>query len=84
LTSSKIAQRKGFSRQALDVVHVPYPNEYRPMLPVSENITASQASLNWIENVLFKTTTPPEEVAGIVLEIVQGEGGYVPAPKRVS
>ncbi len=82
LTSSKATQRKGFVRQALDVVHVPYPNEYRPMLPVSENMTASQASLNWIENVLFKTTTPPEEVAGIVLEIVQGEGGYVPAPKE--
>jgi len=30
---------------------------------------------------LFKTTTPPEEVAGIVVEAVQGEGGYVPAPK---
>jgi len=39
-----------------------------------------QASLNWIENVLFKTTTPAEEVAGIVVEVVQGEGGYLPAP----
>ena len=40
----------------------------------------AQGALNWIENRLFKTTTPPEEVAGIVVEIVQGEGGYVPAP----
>ena len=32
--------------------------------------------------MLFKTTTPPEEVAGIVLEVVQGEGGYIPAPKQ--
>jgi 4-aminobutyrate aminotransferase len=38
--------------------------------------------LNWIEERLFKTTTPPEEVAGIVVEAVQGEGGYVPAPKN--
>jgi 4-aminobutyrate aminotransferase len=37
--------------------------------------------LNWIEERLFKTTTPPEEVAAIVVEAVQGEGGYVPAPK---
>ena len=37
--------------------------------------------MNWIEKRLFKTTTPPEEVAGIVVEVVQGEGGYVPAPK---
>jgi 4-aminobutyrate aminotransferase len=31
---------------------------------------------------LFKTTVPPEECAGIVVEVVQGEGGYVPAPKE--
>ena len=37
--------------------------------------------MNWIENRLFKTTTPPEEVAAIVVEAVQGEGGYVPAPE---
>jgi 4-aminobutyrate aminotransferase len=80
LTSSKAAQRRGFHRQALDVIHVPYPNDYRPMLPVGDGVTAGQASLNWIENLLFKTTTPPEEVAGIVVEAVQGEGGYVPAP----
>ena len=80
LTSSKARQRSGFKRQALDVVHAPYPNAFRPMLPVSENVSVGQASLNWIENILFKTTTPPEEVAGIVVEVIQGEGGYVPAP----
>ena len=80
LTSSKVAQRKGFHRQVLDVTHVPFPNPYRPMLPASEGVTVGQASLNWIENVLFKTTTPAEEVAGIVVEVVQGEGGYLPAP----
>jgi 4-aminobutyrate aminotransferase len=31
---------------------------------------------------LFKTTTPPGEVAAIVVEPVQGEGGYVPAPQE--
>lgn len=83
LTSSKAAQRKGFKRQALDVIHVPYPNKIRnPFAGVVDEDTASQATINWIENVLFKTTTPPEEVAGIVLEVVQGEGGYVPAPKN--
>jgi 4-aminobutyrate aminotransferase len=83
LTSSKAAQRNGFMRQALDVVHVPYPNRIRnPFAGVVDEETASQATINWIENTLFKTTTPPEEVAGIVLEVVQGEGGYVPAPKN--
>ncbi len=82
LTSSKKAQRLGFMRQALDVVHVPYPNKFRHFaddMPCDEE-KISRDVINWIENRLFKTTTPPEEVAGIVLEVVQGEGGYVPAP----
>jgi len=83
LTSSKVAQRKGFKRQALDVVHVPYPNEYRNAFSAADCGTGGpgQGALNWIENRLFKTTTPAEEVAAIVVEAVQGEGGYVPAPK---
>ncbi len=82
LTSSKIAQRAGFKRQVLDVVHVPYPNEYRNPFSAEDCGTggAAQGALNWIENRLFKTTTPPEEVAAIVVEAVQGEGGYVPSP----
>ena len=84
LTSSKKAQRLGFMRQALDVVHIPYPNKFRHFaneMPTDDE-TISRDVINWIENRLFKTTTPPEEVAGIVLEVVQGEGGYVPAPKQ--
>jgi 4-aminobutyrate aminotransferase len=83
LTSSKAAQRLGFKRQALDVVHMPYPNEYRN--PFTAEMCgrggAAEGALNWIENLLFKTTTPPEEVAAIVVEPIQGEGGYVPAPE---
>jgi len=83
LTSSKAAQRSGFKRQALDVVHVPYPNDYRNPFSAEDcgKGGAAQGALNWIENRLFKTTTPPEEVAAIVVEPIQGEGGYVPAPK---
>src|SRR6266566_2963761 len=83
LTSSKAAQRLGFKRSVLDVVHVPYPNEYRNPFSAEdcEGEGAGRGALNWIEKRLFKTTTPPEEVAGIVVEVVQGEGGYVPAPK---
>ena len=83
LTSSKAAQRRGFKRQALDVVHVPYPNEFRNPFSAADcgDGGAAQGALNWIEERLFKTTTPPEEVAGIVVEAVQGEGGYVPSQK---
>lgn len=82
LTSSKKAQRLGFMRQALDVVHAPYPNPFRHFaneMPADAE-KVSRDCINWIENRLFKTTTPPEEVAGIIIEIVQGEGGYIPAP----
>ena len=84
LTSSKVAQRRGFKRQALDVVHVPYPNTFRdPFTGArSDAASVSRMCLDWIEQRLFKTTTPPDEVAGIVVEVVQGEGGYVPAPKE--
>src|SRR5437660_5318054 len=84
LTSSKAAQRRGFKRQALDVTHVPFPNIYRHPFTgeQTDNETASRAVLDWIENRLFNTTLPPEECAGIVVECVQGEGGYVPAPRE--
>ena len=82
LTSSKTAQRRGFKRQVLDVIHMPFPNEYRNPFSADDcgNGGVVQGAINWIENRLFKTTTPPEEVAAIVIEPVQGEGGYVPAP----
>jgi len=62
LTSSKAAQRKGFKRQALDVVHVPYPNKFRNPFSATDcgDGGAGQGALNWIEERLFKTTTPPE------------------------
>ncbi|MFN2491327.1 MAG: acetyl ornithine aminotransferase family protein [Pyrinomonadaceae bacterium] len=84
LTSSRAAQRVGFKRQALDVVHVPYPNEFRNPFSAADcgDGGAGEGALNWIEERLFKTTTPPEEVAAIVVEAVQGEGGYLPAPKN--
>lgn len=82
LTSSKVAQRLGFKRQALDVVHLPFPNEYRNPFSPDEcgDGGVVQGAVNWIENRLFKTTTPAQEVAAIVVEPVQGEGGYVPSP----
>ncbi|MGI8468027.1 MAG: aminotransferase class III-fold pyridoxal phosphate-dependent enzyme, partial [Pyrinomonadaceae bacterium] len=83
LTSSKIAQRRGFMRQALDVIHVPFPNTFRHFatnLPTDEE-TITRDCVAWIEDRVFKTTTPPDEVAAIVIEAVQGEGGYIPAPK---
>ncbi len=85
LTSSKRAQRLGFARQALDVVHVPYPNCFRcPFnLGKCDDGSCCMGTTDWIKDKLFQTTTPPSEVAGIVVEAVQGEGGYIPAPPEV-
>ncbi len=83
LTSSKAAQRRGFGSQALDVTHVPYPCCHR--CPFGARPSAStnccMGALDWIEKRLFKTTVPPDECAAIVVECVQGEGGYIPAPR---
>ncbi|HVF87045.1 MAG TPA: acetyl ornithine aminotransferase family protein [Pyrinomonadaceae bacterium] len=84
LTSSRVAQRRGFRRQALDVTHVPYAYCLRcPFnLGKCDDGSCCLGGIDWIENRLFKTTMPPEECAAIVVECVQGEGGYVPAPKE--
>jgi 4-aminobutyrate aminotransferase-like enzyme len=43
---------------------------------------ASKAIIDYIENIIFKTTTPVEDVAEIVVEAVQEVGGYFPAPQN--
>jgi 4-aminobutyrate aminotransferase len=84
LTSSKAMQRKGFRRQALDVVHVPYAYCLRCPFNLGrcEDGSCCLGGIEWIEERLFNTTTPPDEVAAIVVEAMQGEGGYIPAPKE--
>ncbi|GIV96476.1 MAG: acetylornithine aminotransferase [Herpetosiphonaceae bacterium] len=80
LTASKPYQRKGYFPLLPGVAHAFYPNPYRPPFHVPENQVA-QAALDFIEKTLFQTTLPPEDVAAIIIEPIQGEGGYiVPAP----
>ena len=80
LTGSKVAQRRGFGPM-LPVQHIPYAYCYRcpyGKQPSTCNVECAKV----IEDQLFKTILPAEEVAAIVVEPVQGEGGYlVPPPK---
>src|SRR5215813_11062898 len=76
-TSSKYTQQKGFFPTMPGVTHVPYPNPYRPLLAGSDQ---GAAVLNYIENVLFKANVPSNEVAAILIEPIQGEGGYLVPP----
>lgn len=81
LTASKPVQRRGFGPFVPGVAHTPYPNPYR----CPENLRPEQHAVECaraIETHLFKTVTPREEVAAIVVEAIQGEGGYiVPRPE---
>ena len=79
LTASKPQQRRRFAPLVPGVTHVPYPYTYR----FGEGKTEREYGLacaRFIEERLFKTTVPPEDVAAIFVEPIQGEGGYVPAP----
>jgi 4-aminobutyrate aminotransferase len=78
-TGSKTTQKKGFFPTMPGVTHVPYPNCYRCVF----NKTYPGCDLEcvkYIEDVVLKTILPPEEVAGMVFEPIQGEGGYVVPP----
>ena len=76
-TASKYTQQKGFFPTMPGVTHVPYPNPYRPLLAGEDQ---GAAVLNYIENVLFQSNVPPSEVAAILVEPIQGEGGYLVPP----
>jgi 4-aminobutyrate aminotransferase len=72
-------QRKGFGPLVPGVTHIPYPDVYRCPLNATPE-TVSSAVLKYLEDVVFKTTVNPGEVAAIVVEPIQGEGGYVVPP----
>jgi 4-aminobutyrate aminotransferase len=76
-TSSKYTQQKGFFPTMPGVTHVPYPNNYRPLLAGEDQ---GQAVLHYLEHVLFQSNVPASEVAAILIEPFQGEGGYLLPP----
>jgi 4-aminobutyrate aminotransferase len=79
LTASKSTQRKGFGDLLSGVEHIPYPYAYRCALGHTSE-TCGAEILELLEQQLFKRMFDPEEVAGIIIEPIQGEGGYVVAP----
>jgi 4-aminobutyrate aminotransferase len=75
-TSSKYTQQKGFFPTMPGVTHVPFPNPYRPLFADPDQ---GRAVLNYIEE-LFTHNLPASEVAAILIEPIQGEGGYLVPP----
>src|SRR5712672_1716560 len=79
LTASKVSQRRRFEPLLPEVTHVGYGNCFR----CPYNLTYGTCGLECVTNFekkLFKTTVPAEEVAAIIVEPIQGEGGYVVPP----
>jgi 4-aminobutyrate aminotransferase len=81
LTGSKPQQKRRFAPLVPGVTHVRYPYAYRGCTDGAQEEEAfSLGCARYIEEKLFKSILPPEEVAAIFVEPIQGEGGYVVAP----
>ena len=79
-TASKYIQREDFFPLVPGITHVPYPNPYRPLLNSDDFEDYGERIVDYIEKEIFQTIAPAKEVAGILVEPIQGEGGYVVPP----
>jgi 4-aminobutyrate aminotransferase len=78
-TASKPAQRRGFAPFVPGVYHAPFANCYRCPVNATPETCAAEC-LKFIEEQIFVHLVSPEEVAAILVEPIQGEGGYVVPP----
>ena len=81
LTGSKAIQRHRFGPLVPGVTHVSFGYCYRCAFNLKYP-SCGLACVDYIEDDLFRTCVPPEDVAAFVVEPVQGEGGYVFPPRE--
>jgi 4-aminobutyrate aminotransferase len=80
-TASKPVYHRDFYPLMGGVTHVPFPDPYRPILSTLPGEDYGETIVRYIEEQVFDHILPPDNVAGILVEPVQGEGGYiVPSP----
>jgi 4-aminobutyrate aminotransferase len=76
LTASKTVQRRGYAPLLPEVLHTHYAYCYR--CPVNRHPESCRVEcLDLLTETMFSTTTDPREIAAVIVEPVQGEGGYV-------
>lgn len=80
LTASRSIQRRGFGPPMPGTYHAPYPNCYRCPLGLNQGSCGAEC-LNFVEEQLLVHLVSPDDVAAVVVEPIQGEGGYVVPPK---
>jgi len=76
----KIDAAQRFGSVLSGIEHIPYPYAYRCAHGHTAE-TCGAEILEQLEGQIFKRLFDPEDIAGIIIEPIQGEGGYVPAPK---
>ncbi len=79
-TASKPNYKRGFFPMMNGVTHVPFPDPYRPMFTVTPGQDYGERIIEYIEDQVFEKILPADEVAGILVEPIQGEGGYIVPP----
>jgi len=76
-TASKAVYKNGFFPLMNGVIHAPYPDPYRPMLTTRPGEAYGKRVVRYIEEEILGRLMPPGDVAAIMVEPIQGEGGYV-------
>ncbi|MFO8037213.1 MAG: acetyl ornithine aminotransferase family protein [Anaerolineales bacterium] len=76
-TASKPVYREGFFPLMDGVIHAPFPDPFRPLLKTNPGEDYGKTVVRFIEEELMTKVVPPNDVAGIMVEPIQGEGGYI-------
>ncbi|NWF64404.1 MAG: acetyl ornithine aminotransferase family protein [Chloroflexi bacterium] len=79
-TASKAKYHSGFYPLMNGVTHAPYPNPYRPVLERRKGEDYGEAVVRYIEEEIIAQILPAKEVAAVLVETIQGEGGYIVPP----
>ncbi len=75
-TASKAVQREGY-HTAVRSHAIPYPNAYRPVLATRNGENYGETVVRYLEEEVFRKMISPYDVAAILVEPIQGEGGYI-------